>query len=67
MLSPLQIRQSNARTWRAVAAVRITSDPATRCELFDALNSRRRARNARLTEAAKTRLRRAFELSPAGH
>ncbi len=44
-----EILQTNTRTWKAIAAVRIERNPATMSELYDALNARNYSRNARLT------------------
>ncbi len=43
------ILQSNARTWNAIAAVRIDRNPATMSELYGALNARDYSRKAKLT------------------
>lgn len=54
-MSTAIIIASNARLWRAVAAVRISRDPATMCELYDARNARQRNRRACLSPDEKRR------------
>lgn len=48
-----RILQSNWRVWLAITSVRVQCDPATICELRDALNRRRdmRIENDRLARA----------------
>ena len=59
-MSAALLRASNARVWQAVAAVRISRDPATMCELYDARNARQRTRTARLSPDEERRHLRSY-------
>ena len=60
MTTPTDIQQSNARLKFAIVCYRMDRNPASKSEIYDAINARQTMRHAQLTPSESNALRLAY-------